>query len=509
MLLIYPPAAKPSEPPAGIAKLSGALTAYGIKHTLLDANIEALLYNLDRAADHAGRTSDKWTSRAVRNIRTNHSELKGWRLYRNMDRYKRAVADLNRAVEMTMDKDTTLGLANYRSGKLSPLRSADLFRAADNPQDNAFYPYFKERLPHLIYKESPSVVGLSLNYLSQAICTFAMIGFLRQNFPGLKIILGGGLVSSWMSNPQWSNPFEGLVDDLISGPGEDRLLALAGTVSTTGDYYTPDYDSLPLTDYLAPGVILPYSASSGCYWNNCSFCPEKAEDHPYVPVPGDKAMADLKIMVARTGPVLVHLLDNAVSPGLLKRLAETPLGVPWYGFARINRQLTDIDFCMALRRSGCVMLKLGLESGDQGVLDKMNKGINLETASLALKTLERAGIATYLYLIFGTPPETLPAARRTLDFVIRHKNGINFLNLAIFNMPVCAEGVLELETRKFYDGDLSLYTGFVHPEGWDRKEVRQFLDNEFRKNSAVSEILKNDPPLFTSNHAPFFVMHDR
>ena len=54
------------------------------------------------------------------------------------------------------------------------------------------------------------------------------------------------------------------------------------------------------------------------------------------------------------------------------------------------------------------------------------------------------------------------------------------------------------------DGDLSLYTGFTHPRGWDRNVVRRFLDNEFKKHRVVAAILKNDPLVFTSNHAAFF-----
>ena len=203
---------------------------------------------------------------------------------------------------------------------------------------------------------------------------------------------------------------------------------------------------------------------------------------------------------------MVHLLDNSISTALLKRLADNPLNVPWYGFARISNLLTDTDFCMALKKSGCVMLKLGLESGYQGVLDQMQKGINIETASLVLKTLRKAGIAAYVYLLFGTPAETLTEARETLEFVVKHKDEINFLNLALFNMPVCGTEAGKFETRSFYEGDLSLYTDFLHPKGWDRKKVRQFIDNEFKKNKAVSEILKKDPPIFTSNHAPLFAM---
>jgi radical SAM superfamily enzyme YgiQ (UPF0313 family) len=182
--------------------------------------------------------------------------------------------------------------------------------------------------------------------------------------------------------------------------------------------------------------ILPYSSSSGCYWNRCSFCPERAEKNPYVAIPAEQVILDLHWLVHRHQPVLIHLLDNAIPPSLMEAISEHPPGAPWYGFARVTRHLTDPDFCLALKRSGCVMLKLGLESGDQAVLDDLQKGIHLEEASSALKNLKKAGIATYLYLLFGTPPEGQAEARRTREFVVKHHDEIGFLNLAIFNIPI-------------------------------------------------------------------------
>jgi len=333
-----------------------------------------------------------------------------------------------------------------------------------------------------------------------------MIGYLKKEFPGVKVILGGGLVSSWVKRPGWKDPFGGLVDHLIAGPGEGPLLDLLGVENVKQDHSAADYATLPRRDYLSPGFILPYSGSSGCYWNKCSFCPETAEDNPYIPIPAGKAMRDLCSLIERTKPMLIHLLDNAVSPALMRAIADKPLGVPWYGFARFSSELLDLDHCRALRRSGCVMLKLGLESGDQGVLDRLQKGIDLGAASRVLKNLHKAGIAAYLYLLFGTPAETVIEARKTLTFVERHAEAITFLNIALFNMPQCGQEAGEYETEPFYEGDLSLYTGFKHPRGWDRKVVRRFLDDEFRKHPAVSTILKNDPPLFTSNHSAFFCL---
>jgi radical SAM superfamily enzyme YgiQ (UPF0313 family) len=215
-------------------------------------------------------------------------------------------------------------------------------------------------------------------------------------------------------------------------------------------------------------------------------------------------MEDLAALTAETKPALIHLLDNSISTALMDALASQSFGVPWYGFARISRELTDPDYCRSLKRSGCVMLKLGLESGDQGVLDKLHKGIDLDMASRVLTNLHAAGIAAYIYLLFGTPVETIAEARKTLEFVVKHKNSITFLNLAVFNMPVCGHEARRYETEPFYEGDLSLYSGFRHPTGWDRKHVRRFLDHEFKRHPAVSAILNNDPPVFTSNHAAFF-----
>jgi radical SAM superfamily enzyme YgiQ (UPF0313 family) len=505
MILIHPPVAKSCEPPAGIAKLSGALDCYGIQYTVLDANIEALLYVIDNTHPQSIKRCDTWTARSLRNIPANHNAVKDPRTYQNIDRYKRAVIDLNHAVEVWADNGATPGIANYKHKHLSPLRSRDLLQSAEEPAKNPYYPYFGKRLSDLVERSHSPVIGFSLNYLSQALCTFAMIGFLKQRFPDLSIVLGGGLVTSWMKNHGWRDPFTGLIDHLISGPGEEKLLVILGVDDIREKHSIPSYDALPLDDYLAPGRILPYSASSGCYWHKCSFCPEKSEDNRYIPLPLEAAMSGLSELIMKTKPVLVHILDNAVSPSMLKRLAGSGPGVPWYGFARIDRLLTDIDFCIALKRSGCVMLKLGLESGDQGVLDRMQKGIDIETASVVLQTLKKAEIAAYVYLIFGTPAETPNAARKTLDFVVRHNREIRFMNVAMFNMPVCGTETSHHETRSFYEGDLSLYTDFSHPAGWNRKEVRLFIENEFKKDRSVSHILKNEPPLLTSNHAPFFL----
>jgi len=553
ILLVHPPVVKPCEPPAGIGKLCGFLRREGIPVSVLDANLEGLLGLSGSVAAAGSGHQDRWTARACRNYSGHLAVLRDLSFCRRPSRYRRAVSDLERLLEKADGTGAARpGLGNFRHRGLSPVRSGDLIHAAETPEENPFYPWFRKRIDECLEREAPSFVGFSLNYLSQALTTFSMIGFLKRAHPGLTVILGGGLVTSWMSRPGWKNPFAGLADHVIAGPGEGPLLSLLRSVpvsSTERKYKTglgapsgahmksseenlilpekfpigeaeaspthlntspsptrvpPDYDGLPLHDYLSPGTILPYSVSRGCWWRRCVFCPERAEGNPYIPVPPGRVVSDLAALCDKINPVLIHLVDNAVSPVLLEAMAKNPPGAPWYGFARITSHLTDPDFCRSLKRSGCALLKLGLESGDQDVLDRLEKGIDLGEASRALETLREAGVPAYVYLLFGTPAEDAESARRTLDFVAEHSGCIDFLNVAVFNLPVFAASSLGLETRDFYEGDLSLYVDFSHPRGWNRQQVRIFLDREFRRHPAIAPILRRDPPVFTSNHAPFF-----
>lgn len=505
MFLIHPPISKPCEPPAGIARLAGAVDPDSASLSPVDASLDGILWALNRPFE----SKDTWTRRSAKSLRQNLDYLRKRGGRWDIDRYTRAVKDVNRILEKALQPSAVMvSLNNCQDMVLSPLKSRDLIRAAEEPRENPFYGYFQDRLMPRLSNASDNYIGLSINFLSQALTAFSMIGCIRREYPGRRIILGGGLVTSWMKSPGWKNPFAGLADDMVAGPGEGYIRGLMG-MERDGRHAGPVYDHLPIDDYLSPGPVLPYSASSGCYWQKCRFCPEKAEGNPYMPLSVSAVLDDLESLIRRHNPVLVHFLDNAMSPALLKGLIARPPGVPWYGFVRITDHFRDPDFCAGLKKAGCAMLKIGIESGDQGVLDQLRKGISIEAASLSLRNIRKAGIGTYLYFLFGTPPEGPAEAGHTMDFVKRHHGEIDFLNLAIFNMPLHGPDAGIYDTSEFYEGDLSLYSNFRHPKGWGRDLVRGFLDSEFRKDPLIRKIIRRNPPFFTSNHAAFFLINSQ
>jgi hypothetical protein len=505
VMLIYPPVAKPCEPPAGIARLTGFLRDNGVGVRTVDASLHGLLYLMKAGGSPS---NDTWTSRASGRLNKNMAALKDIGTYQSAGRYTQAVTEIERVLWASgrqASADSTVSLADYHDKDLLPARSADLLFSAEHPEKNPFYGYYSRQIIPLIEEESPDIVGLSINYLSQALCAFALAGLIRRHFPSMRIALGGGLVTAWKGLPCWGNPFAGLIDDVAQGSGERFFSGIFEfkEVPERIEYgYRYTIEDLP--DYLSPCRVIPFAASSACCWNKCSFCQERASAKEVYSCRPVQALKSLSEVINVHSPGLVHFVDSTIPPAFLRQLAMNPPGIPWYGFTRVAEELAERDFCTELRRSGCAMLKLGIESGDQHVLNMLNKGIDINLAAKALEALKSSGIATYVYLLFGTPEENHGSALKTLDFVRKNAASIDFINAAIFNLPAACSYEPGIIMRDFYEGDLSLYRDFAHPSGWDRKKARMFIDREFKRDASVSEILRKTPKVFTSNHAPFF-----
>jgi hypothetical protein len=477
--------------------------------------------------------ADTWTRGARKRLDRNLASLRKPETYRNLPRYTRAIGDLNRVLRAASAPfGAEASLANYIEANRSPLRRKDLLDAAVGYRDSPYFSLFSRRIAEELESQPAAVVGLSINYLSQALPAFAILGWLSEAYPEPNRIAGGGLINSWLSQGSLSgtDSLGGLLHALIPGRGEDGLSAwLAGgkrdaikpvwqgiagmgsggsigrDVINPVRASLPDYDDFSHLNYLSPVGIIPYSFSSGCPWKRCTFCPEKAEDGRYTGLPVDAAIAQLGQLARHCKPGLFHFTDNEISPLYLRGMAEHSPGIPWYGFARFSRVLLDPGFCKALAASGCRMLQLGLESADQKVLDAMGKGTELGEIDRILENLSRAGIGTFLYVLFGTPAEDLPAAGKTRDFLASRADRIDFLNIAIFNLPIASSDAAGLATRDFYEGDLAIYSEFEHPAGWNRGAIRNFISRELENEPRIREIIKRAPPVFTSNHAVFFL----
>ena len=504
MLLIHPPQVRNCEPPVALSRLAGALITAGEPVTLLDGSLEGFHWLCDQPPVNP----EDPKSRMIRQRKDHYLDFTGEPL--SFEEYKKKVSHIRYlagSARPAASRKVIVSPANYQDPHLSPLNSKDLIYSWEHPEENLFYPWFSRRLTGLLQKSGEKFAGISLGYLSQALTGMAMCGFIRKNFPGVKVQLGGGLINSWIKGPSDTVFLYQLAHRIQNGPGEEDIVKFTGREykGSGMPFFDEIYNREAEKDYLTPGKILPFTASLGCSWKRCTFCSELWEDNPYCEDPPEESLKQLRTLTERHAPRLIHLCDSEISRQFMQRILNHPPGAPWYGFSRFLPEMTGAAYCRKLAASGCVMLCLGLESGDQNVLDSLKKGIRTDQVRTILANLKEAGIGTYVYIMFGTPSENRDNAFRTRDYVLQNAANIDFLNVSIFNMPVGSEEAKELAITRFYEGDLSLYSEFSHPEGWNRRQVRDFLDREFRKIPELGTILKRTPPVFTANHAPFFL----
>lgn len=493
-----------------MGQLAATLRRAGLEVELLDANLACLLelvasVPLERAVSTAERRALRGRARAL-------SQLRGSLAYESLDRYRHAVHDLGGALALACaGSGAHVGLANYLEDDRSPLSSADLREAARSPERSPFLPCFQSLAAGLAAR-APRLIGLSVNYLHQALPALALAGVLREALPHTPILLGGALLGCFRGRLD-EDAFAPVVDRLVFDDGPRVLLeALApGRAAPTATSLldaAPDYGGLPLSSYLAPVRIAPVPTSLGCVWGRCNYCPESVGGAPFVALPPARVGALLAETWERAHAGLLHLSDNAIPEPTLEALAARPSDeLRWYGFARFYPALARPEVARGLARSGCRMLQLGLESASPRVLARLRKGVSPALADRALSALADAGVAVYLYLMFGTPGETRDDALATLEFVEVHAREIAFLNTSLLNLPIESAGIEDLTLTPLADprrNDLTLYTGFHHAEGWERRDARRFLEREFARRPAIAELLRRTPPIFGANHAPFF-----
>ncbi len=527
VLLLQPPALKPAEPPLALAILLAHLRAQSLITTAIDANLAAYIYLLDgeRLAARAGVVDKTNLRRALRHRSSSLGLLRSPAATQNFARYNTAVRYLNRLLSLwnSHEGDERLTLGDYQHDGLLPFNPQDLERAASGKVETLFAAYFREELLPQIVALQPRTIAISINFLHQALPGFELAGLLSRALPDALLVAGGGLITSWQEPLRRLKLRLPPFDRLVFGPGETALTALAKgemddrytLADATTISFVPDFSFARIADYFSPQPVLPLSASRGCYWQRCLFCPEAASPVPPYTASRPAELPDLMRQLADNyGIRHIQLTDNAVPVNMLKTLADradTLAGLNWFGFVRFEPILEDAAFVARLAQSGCRMLQLGLESGSQPVLDRLGKGVRLESASRILDNLSAAGIASFVYIMLGTPGETEVDAERTLAFLELHADKISFLNLAIMNLPRASKllddprqyGITTAAPIKT-DAPLGLYQKFHSDSDWNRAAARRFLEKRLLGSAAIREIVNRTPPLFTSNHAVFF-----
>jgi len=118
-----------------------------------------------------------------------------------------------------------------------------------------------------------------------------------------------------------------------------------------------------------------------------------------------------------------YFIDDAITADRkwLERLSKTiikeKLKINWRAMARTNTM--SYELLRTMKRSGCISLAFGIESGSQRILDNViGKGTKVNVNLKAIEMAKKAGIEEIrLFVMVGLPGETASDIKKTINFV--------------------------------------------------------------------------------------------
>jgi hopanoid biosynthesis associated radical SAM protein HpnJ len=93
-----------------------------------------------------------------------------------------------------------------------------------------------------------------------------------------------------------------------------------------------------------------------------------------------------------------------------------PLNFTWSCTSRVT---TDYETLRAMKDSGCRLLIVGYESGEQQILKNIKKGATIDMALRFTENCKKLGLVIHGDYIIGLPGETRETIRKTIDFAKR------------------------------------------------------------------------------------------
>ncbi|HHT9118716.1 MAG TPA: B12-binding domain-containing radical SAM protein, partial [Candidatus Hypogeohydataceae bacterium YC38] len=309
--------------------------------------------------------------------------------------------------------------------------------------------------------------GLDMEALKSAISSFDIIVMLTSTMtlnedtevlkelkkvnPRVKTILFGGHVTA---EPQTTLAREG-VDIVVRREAEYIIRDLAKAMEEDngqwqevrgisflekGKYcHNPDYpliqnlDELPIPDrsmlpkdldYFNPVVKrMPYTTmftSRGCP-GRCTFCSSPSFYGNSLRFRSTEAVLREMEEVASLGYKEVFFRDEIFTASkrrvmeICQGIKERKIDITWICSARIGS--IDLNMMKAMKEAGCHMIRLGVESGVQELLDNVHKGITVEQTRRTLKWAHEVGLDVHAHLMIGLPGENKSTLEETMRFV--------------------------------------------------------------------------------------------
>ena len=361
--------------------------------------------------------------------------------------------------------------------------------------------------------------GFSIIGFFQVVPALTIAKCLKKYFPGCKICFGGPWVTLYIDkiSELFSSIIHNYIDFFSYAEGEESiekiLMYLHGDcdiqnipnvlIRINGEYINsnffsifninsysspPDYTDFHLEKYLSfieGEGRLSVQSSRGCYHNKCSFCNAltnlKCKKLRQKRI--DDFIAEIEILIKRHPNVKVYdFADSVSSKKRLLLLSDLFMkyNLSWEIDIRLEKWVDDELIEKVKQSKG--LLRFGLESVSQRLLDLHQKGNDMTVVNVIMERCKHHSYKPFIMTIVGLPSETIEETVQLRDFFVSYIN---------YCYPLVEDFNLERNTDIYFHPDkysieidrstsiLSPHLSFTRKSGYGNDQEKDIYEQVF------------------------------
>jgi len=190
-------------------------------------------------------------------------------------------------------------------------------------------------------------------------------------------------------------------------------------------YFKMDrYSSLqPAIDAIDKGKSFSMMTSRGCPYR-CTFCSQSVMAEKWRARSPENVVLEMKHLVEDFGAQEIGILDDSanIDRKRLHKLSELLIKAglhkkaQWVMINGIRANLADTDLLGIMKEAGCKRVAFGVETGDEDILESIDKRVTHDQIRQAFKNAKKVGLETVGFFIIGLPGDTEETMEKTIKF---------------------------------------------------------------------------------------------
>jgi radical SAM superfamily enzyme YgiQ (UPF0313 family) len=165
----------------------------------------------------------------------------------------------------------------------------------------------------------------------------------------------------------------------------------------------------------------------------------------------------IKFVVEKYGIKHIHFEDDNLTfnkerfKRILDLVAEADLGITWDTPNGVRADILDEESLWKAKETGCVYLVIGVESGNQAVLDNIvQKKLSLKAVENTARLAKKVRLNLEAFFVIGFPGETIKDMKKTLAFAFKLQFRYGVYPILFVATPLPGTRLYEICAKKGY-----------------------------------------------------------